>query len=365
VTLHAPHHTAPARESARVILAYKNFAANRGVSHVGLGVSAMNTQAVLRRLGYWVDVWAVSTADELDARLEATQSAAMRDRLHPVSHVVISAPWIATDRMQRLLMKYPAVDFAVVSHSNIGFLMADPRGIELLRDACYLTRSHANFEVGGNCARFCYAWESMYGVRPRLLPNLYDVSTIRCVGQRLPWRHGPLRVGIFGATRPLKNMVTAAAAAIELGARLHTDVEIWMNSGRVEGGGTVGAAVQQLAAGLEPHVVIRQLGWRGWPEFRAAVSRMHVLLSPSYTESFCMVVADGIAEGVASVVSDAIPWVPEDWQVPSDDTGAIARAAQRLIHDAHAVNEGQAHLRAYVANGARLWVEYLVGSVER
>jgi hypothetical protein len=44
--------------------------------------------------------------------------------------------------------------------------------------------------------------------------------------------------GIFGATRPLKNQVTAAAAAIELGARLHTDVKIWMNSGRVEGGGT-------------------------------------------------------------------------------------------------------------------------------
>jgi hypothetical protein len=61
------------------------------------------------------------------------------------------------------------------------------------------------------------------------------------------------------------------------------------------------------------------------------------------------------------VVSDAIHWVPDDWQVPSDDTGAIARAAQRLIHDAHAVNEGQARLWAYVANGALLWTEYLIG----
>jgi hypothetical protein len=102
-----------------------------------------------------------------------------------------------------------------------------------------------------------------------------------------------------------------------------------------------------------------EAGWRTWPAFRQVVGRMHVLVSPSYTESFNMVTADGVAEGVASVVSDAIDWAPRDWHAPADDVGAIARAARRLLHDAHAVEEGQEALRAYVAHGLPQWLRYL------
>ncbi len=35
----------------RLVLAYKNFAAHQNISHIGLGVSALNTCKVLRRGG--------------------------------------------------------------------------------------------------------------------------------------------------------------------------------------------------------------------------------------------------------------------------------------------------------------------------
>jgi glycosyltransferase involved in cell wall biosynthesis len=41
---------------------------------------------------------------------------------------------------------------------------------------------------------------------------------------------------------------------------------------------------------------------------------MNVLINCSYTESFNMVTADGIAEGIPSVVSDAICWAPAYWR---------------------------------------------------
>jgi hypothetical protein len=362
VNRHRPHHTDPSRESVRLVLAYKNFAAHKNISHIGLGVAALNTSATLRRLGYWVEVWAISTADELEHRLATAQAAAVRDKQHLVSHVVISAPWIPTDRMQRLLMTFPAVDFATVSHSNMGFLMADPSGIRLLREATELTIGNPNLELAGNCTRFCEAWGQSYGVRPRFLPNLYDVSTIRSVGHRPPWRCGPIRVGVFGAIRPLKNQVTAVSAAIQLGARLRTDTEIWMSTGRTEGGGTVELAIQQLTANLAPHVRVIPTGWRSWPAFRAIVARMHVLLNVSYTESFCMVAADGIAEGVASVVSEAIDWTPADWMASVDDASAIASVAHRLLYDTHAVDHGQHKLRQYVNHGVPQWVAYLRGA---
>ena len=61
-----------------------------------------------------------------------------------------------------------------------------------------------------------------------------------------------------------------------------------------------------------PHVRLVENAWQTWPQFRQTVRHMHLLLQPSYTESFNVVTADGIAEGVPSVVSDAIEWAPDE-----------------------------------------------------
>lgn len=357
---HRPHHLAPHPATARVLIAYKNFAASKNVSHIGLGVAALNTSRTLRALGYWAEVVPATSAAGLEEALVRYQAAAHRDGIQPVSHVVISAPWIATADLAGLLMRHPDVHFTVVSHSNVGFLMADPSGIRLLREGTELAVGHHNFAVGGNCSKFVQAWGVMYGVHLRWLPNLYDVSTLKPIGQRPPWTGGPLRMGVFGATRPLKNQVTAVAACVELSARLRADVEVWTSSGRNEGGGTVDGAIQQLVAGLD-HVRLRPTGWRPWPAFRQVVGRMHILLNPSYTESFNMVCADGVAEGVASVASEAIDWVPHSWRANVDDVEDVARVARRLVTDAHAVDEGQAALREYVDRGSRQWRAYLGG----
>ncbi len=354
-----PHGLDPSPATARVALAYKNFAANRGVSHIGLGVAALNTCATLRDAGYWTEIWPTSNVAGLEAQLAATQAAAHRDGKHPISHVVISAPWIATADLARLLMAHPDVEFAVVSHSNVGFLMADPNGIRLLREGAELALSHHNFSLAGNCSKFCRAWSSMYGRPIRHLPNLYNLETMRSVGQRQPWTPGQtLRLGVFGATRPLKNMVSATAACLELAGSGRHEVGIYTSTGREEGGGSVRSAIQQMVSGV-PGVTVIDVGWRPWPQFRQVVAKMHALVSPSYTESFCMVVADGIAEGVASAVAESIDWVPSDWSANADSVGDIARVIRRLINDPHAVDEGQAALRDYVRAGLRHWMQFL------
>lgn len=356
---HQPQVVSKFREGVRVAIAYKNFAANKGISHIGLGVAAMVTSKTLRGAGMDAEVWPVATPGQLAARLEAAQADAVRRELHPVSHVVVSAPWVPTEDLQALITRHPDVHFSVVSHSNIGFLMADPNGIRLLREAGQLQVGYHNFTVAGNSRRFCDAWAGSYGVTPAYLPNLYDLSTVKAVGQRVPWTQGHvLRVGVFGATRPLKNMVTAASAVVQLSRQLQNDAEIWLSTGRDEGGGDVKQAIHEIA-GRVPGVTVREAGWRSWPEFRDLVGSMHLLLSPSYTESFNMVTADGVAEGVASVVSEAIDWTPQDWVAGADDAAGIARAARRLLTDAHAVNDGQAALRKYVTDGVKAWEEWL------
>jgi len=332
-----------------VVLAYKNFAANRNISHIGLGVAAINTAKVLRREGIRTEVWPILDANDLRDRLKAA----------PAKDVIISAPWIPSDELQSIANHYADTQFTVTCHSNVGFLQADRNGVKLVRELMELELGTHNIHLAGNCRRFCDWVHSAFAAPCAYLPNLYylDEHSGRPAHPSQPG--DVLRIGAFGATRPLKNFMSAAGAAIELGRRMRRPLELWVSAGRAEGGGeTVLASVKEMLAGL-PDVKLVLSGWQSWPKFRKVVSHMHLLLQPSYTESFNMVTADGIAEGVPSVVSSAIDWAPDYWKADIDDVLDIARAGRQILIDSHAAHDGLRALKSYVRDGVSAYREYL------
>jgi hypothetical protein len=335
----------------RVILAYKNFAANRAVSHIGLGVTALNSAKTLRDAGVITDVWAITSSHHLAQQLTAAQS------VSPVSHVVISAPWIPTAELQALTAAHPETKFAVNCHSNLGFLQADPGAMRLVREGLELQRSTWNFQVAANNLRLSNWVADTYGSGCTHLPNLYHLDSL-AGPRRTLFTGGTLRIGAFGATRPLKNFMTAAGAALEIASRMRVDLEFWMSSGRNEGGGPLVNAIHQMTIGL-PHVHVRENGWQTWPQFRQIVRHMHLLLQPSYTETFNVVTADGVAEGVPSVVSHAIEWAPSGWKAQVDDVHEIAVVGQKLLRDKRASARGLKALRNYNQRAMRFWDEFL------
>ena len=125
---------------SKLILAYKNFAAYQNISHIGLGVSALNTSKVLARQGVTSEVWAVTQSSDLAARL----------RQSPATHVVIAAPWIPSADLQGLLAAFPATRFAVNCHSNVGFLQADTNGVKLMREGMEIEMGSSRFHIAGN-----------------------------------------------------------------------------------------------------------------------------------------------------------------------------------------------------------------------
>jgi hypothetical protein len=74
-----------------------------------------------------------------------------------------------------------------------------------------------------------------------------------------------------------------------------------------------------------------------------------------------MVVADGVAEGVPSVTSDAIDWVPPRWTAASDDANDIAAAGVALLHNPNAAADGLKALTTHNAQGLATWSQMLVG----
>jgi glycosyltransferase involved in cell wall biosynthesis len=352
-----PHFVAPTPNSAHVAIAYKNFAAHKGISHIGLGVTALTNAKLLNAAGIWTEVWPIRSGDDLRARLAAAQRSTPAT---PISHVIISAPWIPTDQLAAIASLFHQVDFTVVSHSNIGFLQADPNGLTLLRQVADLQTGTINIHIGANSQKFISWWQEVYQEPMRWLPNMYAISTAQFTAQSFQGGH-PLRIGSFGAVRPLKNLLTAGAAALEIANRVQSDLEFNISSGRAEGGGdTILKGLAAMFSDL-PNARIVYNNWASWPAFQRTVRNMDLVLMPSYTESFSMVTGDAIGQGVPVVGSDAIDWLPRRWIASNDDANDIADVGTSLLYTPNAIHKGLAALKRHNDAGLRSWSEVVLG----
>lgn len=354
-----PHHVDPATPTIRVVLAVKNFAAIAGVCHIGLGVTALNTMRVLRRHGIHCEAWPAQTSKELYEKLAGDE---VKHPNRPVTHVIISAPsWVQPCSFMDFSQRWPNIEFVQLNHSGMAYLSIDKFGIKNIREVLQLSLSLHNVKVAGNNERFTRWTEETFGVPSVYLPNLYDTTTFV---KHLHHRgvHRPLRIGSFGASRPWKNQLIAAEAAVEIGRRLGVDIELYVNSKRPDGGERMIESRKELFADL-PGAVIKEVPWALWPQFRHVVRKMDLMLSPSFDETFCVVVADGIAEGCPSVVTGAMEWAPRAWQSTEPfDPSNIASIGVQLMHDRlGAIYQGRDYLSSFVSHGTTLWVNYLLG----
>jgi glycosyltransferase involved in cell wall biosynthesis len=331
----------------KVGLAYKNFAAHAGISHTGLGVSAQKNAEYLEARGY--DTIVIPCKHNVDL-VEAI-------RQHHLTHVVIAAPWLSALDVDTMVRHFKHVKFAINSHSNIGFLQADPSALRLFRQYALISKEVDNLQVGGNSFIFANWFSIVYGTSRLLLPNMYEVHEAK--------RHRDcgevLKIGTFGAIRPQKNVMTSAAAAVLLSRVLGKSVEFHVSTGREDGGGGVILdAIRQMMIHL-PGVELIERHWSDWKEFKRIVRDMDVLFQMSYTESFNMVTADGIVEGVPSVTSDAITWVPNDWVADADDVSSVAQHAIKLLeHREREIHKGQQALREHNERAFEHWKDFLV-----
>jgi hypothetical protein len=327
-----------------VIFLHKNFAAYKGVCHIGLGVAASNTSLNLNDNNFDTEVVAITKYQDIDSEVQN----------YKPSHVIISAPWVPPHYIEYVIKKHPKTEFVVVCHSNVGFLFADTNGINNFRSYFSLLK-YKNFHVAGNSEKFKIWVEKAYSIPCLWLPNLYYLTDKTAVKKE---QNDILKIGSFGAMRILKNNMTAAGAALEISTRLKRPVEFWVSSGREEGGAQgVKQSISALLKGTS--VTVKENYWQPWYEFRKTVGSMDLLLQMSYTESFNMVTADGIAEEVASVVSEAISWCPKSWIANVDDCDEIASVGIKLLNDPAAVKEGRDMLQKYITNGIKVWDSFL------
>lgn len=342
-------------QTLKLLVAYKNPQAEQPLAcHAGLGVTSANTTSVLTEHGYAAETLPVVDGYALQTLLRSTTR-------KDITHIALSAPFFDTAFLKSLCLEFPRINFTVVFHSNVGFLGVDNWSTQVLGEQLHLSTQIKNFIVSGNSGKFCRAVEAAYDTKCLLLPNMYFLHGP--IERKRPlWSSGPIKIGVFGATRQLKNLPTAAWAAQSLSRRLNAQVEFWVSGGREEGKGASSVLdnIEKLFAHYE-HIRLIRAPWKSWLEFRASTVRhMHLLMQPSFTESFNGVTADGIAEGVPSVVGTAIDWVPRNWVADSDDAVDIACVGIEVLKDKSAAKDGYKALVAYNKTALSHWRNFLL-----
>lgn len=336
-------------KKVHVGLVFKDFAMWLHRSCVGLDVAGHATAKVLRKQGVDVSVFAVRhNVDIVEAidRYNETHS----ERL---THLVISAPWLSIRDITALVQNFSDIQFVVLSHSNVGFLQADPDGVFLLRQYASLTKQFSNFHVGGNSEKFTRWFSRAYNQDVVLLPNLYPLDSVKSIR---PVLGRVVKIGAFGAIRPYKNFMTAAGAALLIQRKLAVPVEFHMSGGGENDVYNVISAIRQILANTGVRLVIHD--WAYWDSFIQLISGMNLLIQASYTESFNMVTADGISQNVPSVVSPAIYWAPEDWKAEPDDANDIADVGLRLLK-VNSASDGFDALTRHNQASLKLWFDFL------
>jgi hypothetical protein len=320
-----------------------------GAYHIGLGVNTMHMTNVLSKQGVKCGAYSAWSADHLERVLVT---------LPHDSVIVVEALWLTTDDCKRLLTRFEQMHFIIRCHSQLAFIQADTSAIKLFREQLALQDLTLRFQMAGNSSRF--ADFIIQGLHDRChhLPNLYHMERVE---RKFPKLHADriLRVGSFGATRVLKFHIVAAAASLIVGKQRGNDIEFYMSSNRDEGGGGyVKQGIKHLYANL-PGVKLVEEPWRDWPSFRKLVSHMDICVQCSATESFNMVTADAIAEGVPCVVGPAIDWVPEDWIAEVDDPNHVAQKMIHVLGDPRAGERGLKALQEHNDKSIRSWLTHL------
>jgi len=305
---------------------------------------------VLRRNGIQCEAWSAQTAKELYQQISRDEG---KKPSRPVTHVVISAPsWVQPGSFADFSRRWPDIQFVQLNHSGTSYLSIDKYGLKNIKEVSALTLALHNVKVAGNNPRFVKWVADALGVPPVYLPNLYDPTTfVNPVSRRA--NYDPLRIGSFGAGRPWKNLLTAAESAVQMARRMNVALELYVNTMRPDGGQRQIESRAELFDGLA-HTKLIEVPWALWPEFRKTVATMDLLISASFDETFNVVTADGIAEGVPSVVTAAMEWTPPTWWAEPWDPSSLTRVGMGLLHDrVGAIHDGRIALSNFVHLGVQ------------
>lgn len=276
------------------------------------------------------------------------------------THVILEAFWCPPWKIAQLKPLHPYVTWCVRDHSETPFLANEGRafgwvaqylamGVELMCNA-----PRALTDMQAIAAAYGYPGQISYA------PNYYPVhlpTTFKTLCPHPTHADDTVRIGCFGAIRPLKNQMMQAVAALRYADTLGKKLEFHINSARVEqGGNPILKNLQQMFANT-PSAKLVESSWTDHDVFLGLLEQMDLLLQVSLSETFNIVSADAVACNVPVVASREVPWLGAYAIAdPNSSTSILEKMLTVLKQPAKARLEWQLRdLKNYTTETKAIW----------
>ncbi len=261
--------------------------------------------------------------------------------------VILEAIWCPPYKLIELSKLHPKVKWIVRIHSEIPFLANEGMALNWLHQYVKIP----NVRIGANSDR---AVKDIKNLHPLYLPNYYPLADNI---SRLKFPYSDLRVGCFGAVRPLKNQLIQAIAAIEYANIKGRRLIFYINSTRTEQGGAEVLKNLRALFNAYPQHELKEVPWMEPPVFLGLVSLMDVCMSVSLSETFNIVTADAVSQKVPVVVSPEVDWVSSLIQAKPNSVKDIVKCLDRALRFSIITSLNLKGLRSYDEESVDVWTD--------
>ena len=279
------------------------------------------------------------------------------------THVIIEALWVTPSKFAILQKLHPSVKWIIRLHSEMPFMAGEGMAMDWIGDYAEFN----NVYIGVNAPRMLREtklflqtkipgriWDSRVIYLPNFYPQEYKTK-------KFNRDKDVIDIGCFGAVRPLKNHLLQAFGAMEFADSIGKKLRFHVNAGRIE---MQGGPVLQNLKGVFQHLYDRghemiNHQWTPREEFLKLCGEMDIGLQVSFSETFNIVGADLVSQGVPLVGSKEIPWAVTAFT--ADPTSSVDIANKlKIAYTMPWVNvkTNQWSLTHYTDKTVSIWTKY-------
>jgi len=280
------------------------------------------------------------------------------------THVIIEALWVVPTKFAVLQKLHPSVKWIVRLHSEMPFMAGEGMALDWIAE--YLNFDNVYIGVNAprmlrDCKTYLKAKHTNKNVEDKIiyLPNFYPQEYKSA--KKIDKESDTINIGCFGAVRPLKNHLVQAIGALEFAERLGKKLNFHVNAGRIEMKGepmitNLRGMFEQLSD--SGHRLVNHQ-WTPREDFVNLCAQMDIGLQISFSETFNIVGADFVSQGVPFVGSTEIPWCVD--AVCADPTSSkdIADKLQTAYNWPRLNNWlNKRSLTSYTDETRQIWLQY-------
>jgi hypothetical protein len=284
---------------------------------------------------------------------------------HKPTHVIIEALWVIPEKFKILKKLHPTVKWIIRLHSEMPFISGEGSAMDWIPEYALMD----NVYVACNAPRMLREVKEImkakvpgriWDYKLIYLPNYYPQEFKR---KSIDKNKEYIDIGCFGAVRPLKNHLVQAIAAVEFANSINKKLRFHVNAGRIEMQG--GPAVHNLK-GLFQHLydqghILINHEWTPREKFLKLCSEMDLGMQCNFSETFNIVGADLVSQGVPLIGSKEIPWQVAGLCDPTESHDIVKGLHNGYSSPRLNVVLNQWFMKRYTNKTKVIWEEYFKG----